>query len=259
VRLWSNVFRPRVADEADLHRYVVSVNLFAWTVAISADVIQWTTSFVSWAFCAGHAALTTAVVLVVAVPVARTMGRAHLELHRTRGLAERLSRTDPLTGLANRRAFYEAASRLGDGVLALVIADIDRFKGINDRYGHAAGDEIIKRVATRMSEDLGDLGVVARLGGEEFALIGADLARTDIYARLQTFRRRLAEETAIVDGAAVTATVSIGFATRAGLGFDALYAAADKALYVAKSAGRNRVVDFDEIVDIAPPAALRTG
>ena len=97
--------------------------------------------------------------LVIAVPVARTMGLAQLELHRARAEAERLSRTDPMTGLANRRAFYEAAAGLEGGALALVIVDIDRFKRINDRYGHAVGDEVIKCVATRMQEELGDLGV----------------------------------------------------------------------------------------------------
>jgi diguanylate cyclase (GGDEF)-like protein len=259
VRLWNNVFRPRVTDESGVRRYVLSVTALAWTVAVAADLGQNALSFVSWENLLGQMALSTLVVVVIAVPVARTMGRAHLDLHRARGVAERLSRTDPLTGLANRRAFYEAASGLRDSVLALVIADIDRFKGINDRYGHVVGDEVIKFVATRMNEELGDLGVVARLGGEEFALVGVDLPREIVQTRLQAFRERLAEEAALVTGGPVRATVSIGFAARADLNFDALYAAADKALYVAKSAGRNRVVDFDEIEAVAPAAMLRAG
>jgi diguanylate cyclase (GGDEF)-like protein len=255
--LWNNVFRPAVADEADVRRYVVSVTLLAWSVAEVADLIQHLLAFVSWTNLVEQMALSTLVVGVIAVPVARAMGRAHLELHRARRAAERLSLTDPMTGLANRRAFYEAASRLAGGALALVIADIDRFKRINDRYGHAVGDEVIKNVALRMQEELGDLGVVARLGGEEFALVGASLPAAALQARLTSFRQRLADAPPRFEGRPVPATVSIGFATRSDLSFDALYAAADRALYVAKSAGRDRVVDFDAIGDIVVPAALR--
>jgi diguanylate cyclase (GGDEF)-like protein len=257
LRLWHNIFRPAVADEADLRRYVVSVTLFAWIVSVAADVGQHALCFVSWANLYGQLALSTVVVLVIAIPLARTMGRAHLALYHARGAAEKLSRTDPMTGLANRRAFYEAAEQVEDGALALVIADIDRFKRINDRYGHAVGDDVIKSVASRMQEELGDLGVVARLGGEEFALIGAALPAQQLLTRLDRFRQRLAEEPASFEGCDIAATVSIGFAARNDLGFDALYAAADKALYVAKSAGRDRVVDYDEIGDLAPLAALR--
>jgi diguanylate cyclase (GGDEF)-like protein len=162
-----------------------------------------------------------------------------------------------MTGLANRRAFYEAALQFGEGALALVIADIDRFKRINDRYGHAVGDEVIRIVASRMHEELGGLGVVARLGGEEFALVGPDLSAPALRARLNKFRQRLANEPPRFDGRPISTTVSIGFAAQRGLGFDALYAAADKALYAAKAAGRDRVVDFDEIGDLPPLVALR--
>ncbi len=235
------------------------MTVLAWVVAESADLVQHLLSFVSWPNLIEQLAITTVVVLIIAVPVARTMGLAHLELHRARGAAERLSLTDPMTGLANRRAFYEAAAGLEGGALALVIVDIDRFKRINDRYGHAVGDEVIKSVASRMQADLGDLGIVARLGGEEFALVGAGVSPTDLLARLIRFRQRLVDEPPRHEGWPVTTTVSIGFAARAELSFDALYAAADRALYVAKSAGRDRVVDFDEIGDIAAPPTLRVG
>ena len=252
MRLWNNVFLPVVADEADVRRYVRSVTLFAWLVAEVADVVQHTFAFVSWTNLLEQFGVTTVVVLVIAVPVARTMGRAYLELHRARGAAERLSRTDPMTGLANRRAFYEAASQFGEGVVALVIVDIDRFKRINDRYGHAVGDEVIRGVAACMQEELGDLGVVARLGGEEFALVGANLPAKSLQQRLRKFRQRLADEPLSFEGSPISATVSIGFAARHDFGFDALYAAADKALYIAKAAGRDRVVDVDRIEETSP-------
>ncbi len=259
MRLWNNVFRPVVQDRADLRRYVGSVTLFAWIVAIVADVINQILSAGSWTELALQCLVTAVVVPAIAVPLARSMGRAHLDLHHARAEAERLSRTDPLTGLANRRAFYEAAAQLRDGAVALAVADIDRFKRINDRYGHQVGDEIIKSVASRMRDALGDLGVVARLGGEEFALVTAGRSGDEIRARLQDFRQRVAEEPALVGGQLVFTSVSIGFAARGDSDFDALYAAADKALYVAKSAGRDRVVDFDETAGLATDEARQAG
>ena len=245
--LFSNVFRPVVADKAGLRRYVTSVALLAWIVAVGADVAQSLIFFNDWLDIAREEVITTVVVIVIAVPIARSMGHAHLELFHAKREADRLGRTDPLTGLANRRAFYEAAERLDGGSLALVIVDIDRFKRINDRYGHAAGDEIIKAVANRMQRDLGDLGTVSRLGGEEFAVICADRSAGELRARLQQFRQRVADEPVAYALRPLYATISIGFAARRELDFDGLYAAADKALYAAKNEGRDRVVDFDEI------------
>ena len=259
MRLWNNVFRPDVATDADLREYVISVTLLAWIVAEFANMVQQMLSFVSWTRLCAELALSTVVVLVIAIPVARTMGRAHLELHRARNVAERLSRTDSMTGLANRRAFYEAASQLGDGVLALIVADIDRFKRINDRYGHAVGDDVIKNVASHLQEELGDLGVVARLGGEEFALVGSNVSAAALQLRLLKFRQRLADAPVRFDGIPISTTLSIGFVSRRDFSFDALYAAADKALYVAKTGGRDCVVDFDEITDVPPLTALLAG
>ena len=156
-----------------------------------------------------------------------------------------------MTGLCNRRAFYEAARSFDGGLLALVLADIDRFKRINDSYGHAAGDEVIKAVAARMQAELGDLGAVARLGGEEFALIAPHRSADEVRARLPQFRQRIAREPVAFAGQSLSATISVGFAAHGETDFDALYAAADAALYVAKSAGRDRVVDYGEIGGVA--------
>ena len=153
----------------------------------------------------------------------------------------------PLTGLANRRAFYEAAEDFAGGAVALAIVDIDRFKRINDSNGHATGDNVLKAVAAFMQDQLGDLGLVARLGGEEFALISAERPVAEFRERLQTFRLSVAETPTPCAG--VRVTVSIGFACRSNIDLDSLYAAADKALYFAKSAGRNRLVDYDEVGD----------
>ena len=254
VSLLHNVFRPVVADARDLRRYVTSVTWLAWCVAVGVDAVNHLLIEGSWPVFLREGSITTVVVLCIAIPIARSMGKAHLALHYAKREAERLSRTDPLTGLANRRAFYEAAARLDHGALALGIADIDRFKRINDRFGHAAGDEVIRSIGRRMQDELGDLGVVARVGGEEFALICADRDVGEVNDRLQRFRERVGGEPAAVDDSTIRATVSIGFAASKGAGFSALYAAADQALYAAKSAGRDRVVNYDQIAEIAPAA-----
>ncbi len=251
LHLLSNVFRPTVADKRGLRRYVLSVTLFSWLVALVVDVVNQLCFFASWADCFRDWALTNVVVLAIAAPIARSMGYAHLELHHAKREADRLGRTDPLTGVPNRRAFYERAARLETGMLALVIADIDRFKRINDRYGHAAGDEIIKAIAERMQRELGGLGLVARIGGEEFALLCADRPAHQISEALETFRQGVAEEPIRIGDHELFATVSIGFAARSNSDFDTLYSAADKALYAAKSAGRDRMVNYDDIDDLS--------
>ena len=258
IPLLGNVFRPKVVDRRTLRRYVVSVTAFAWIVSITVEIVNKLCFFTSWGDLWREFAITTVEVLAIAIPIAWSIGRAHLELHRAKKEADRLSRSDPLTGLANRRAFYEAAAGFAGGAVALAIADIDRFKRINDSNGHAAGDEVLKAVATFMQEQLGDLGLVARLGGEEFALLSAERPAAELRERLQAFRRRLADAPMPAQ-AGIHVTVSIGFACRSGIDLDSLYAAADKALYFAKSAGRDRIVDFDEIGEAVAAARLRAG
>jgi diguanylate cyclase (GGDEF)-like protein len=255
VSILRDVFQPKVADRADLVRYVRSVTILAWVVAFGFDVPSHLAFFTSWADCWRNWLIDVIIVPIISVPVAHSIGKAHLQLHDAKQEAERLGRVDPLTGLANRRAFYEASADLTDGgAVALAIADLDRFKRINDRFGHAAGDEVLKTVAALMQAELGDLGLVARVGGEEFALIAAGRSAGEIAPRLQRFRQRVAEEPAAAGGGTINVTVSIGFAVRRDFNFDALYSVADRALYVAKSAGRDRVVDCDRIEEIAPLA-----
>ena len=146
-------------------------------VALSVDVINQLTFFVDWPRCLRSWAITTVVSLALAAPIAYAIGRAHLELFRAKQRADALSHTDSLTGLANRRALIEAAESALSDVLALAIFDIDRFKVVNDTYGHLAGDAALRAIALMMEEELGGLGRVARVGGEEFALSLARLAR----------------------------------------------------------------------------------
>lgn len=162
----------------------------------------------------------------------------------------RLANTDPLTGLLNRRAFLEAAerelavARRYGRKLALVVADIDHFKSVNDRYGHAAGDVAIREVAARLLQAARDTDLVARFGGEEFVvlLMESDVAAGTAYA--ERVRGMMMNTRIPIDGGNdISLTISLGCTVLDATDHDVQDAIdrADGALYKAKSAGRNRV------------------
>ncbi|MBC2774855.1 GGDEF domain-containing protein [Rhizobium sp. AQ_MP] len=169
------------------------------------------------------------------------MGYAVIHLARTRLEFQQMSRTDMLSGLLNRRAFIEDVSTVERG--QLLILDIDRFKHINDRYGHMAGDDVIVSVAGTIAQVVGQPHMVARIGGEEFAVLfrDADFAEAQLIA--EKLRRSIANRPVEAFHQTIAVTVSGGIADITPLrDFSAVYAAADRALYLAKSSGRNRIV-----------------
>ncbi len=157
------------------------------------------------------------------------------------------ARSDALTGLANRRAFLEALARemaratREKGSLSVLLLDVDHFKSINDAHGHAAGDRLLRALAAAALAAVRRMDMVARIGGEEFAILlpGATLALAMPAA--ERLRRALA--TARGSATDPTATVSVGVAAMAeGDTPDTLLDRADRALYRAKNGGRNRVI-----------------
>ena len=162
----------------------------------------------------------------------------------------RLLVTDQLTGVSNRARFFELAEaefarwkRFRQPLSALMI-DIDHFKRINDTYGHAAGDDVLKQVAVSLHAGLRSIDVIGRLGGEEFAILlpSIDLEGAEMVA--ERLRRTVATLSPVSDGIAIPVTISIGVAQIADAAreFDGLLKTADAALYGAKEAGRNKVV-----------------
>jgi len=173
-----------------------------------------------------------------------------LENARLHGIVERQALVDGLTGLANRRQAEEAldselsrAQRFG-GPLAFVLADLDDFKAVNDRYGHPAGDLVLQEFAELLRASVRDIDVAARWGGEEFTLLlpGTDAGGAAHVA--ERIRRALAERTILTaDGVTIRITASFGVAAYPAAGTEAaLIAAADMALYEAKGAGKDTVV-----------------
>lgn len=185
------------------------------------------------------------------------LSRVRVALETTNQRLRRLVAVDPLTGIANRRQFDRVLdrevrrARREQRPLSLIFLDVDEFKHFNDTYGHAHGDEVLRRVARTLDESFrrgGDL--VARYGGEEFAVVlpGVDAHRAGLYA--ERMRRRIwrmatasgpdqtGERITISGG---VAAIAPGTANCHDATADALLRAADQALYKAKCQGRNRI------------------
>jgi len=246
-RIGYSIFRPTISSRNELHRYVAAVACSALGLALTVDVVNQLTFYVDLGTCLRSWAITVVLALGISAPIARAIGQAHLELYFAKLEADRLGRTDPLTGLANRRAFTRAGETSEPHILALAIADIDRFKKVNDDHGHIAGDVVIKAVAEMMQGRLGSLGILARVGGEEFALLCPEGRFEEVKAELSRLLEVVAQTPIAAGGQLIRVTVSVGIASGEGVSFNWLYGAADKALYAAKAAGRNRIVAYDEI------------
>lgn len=181
----------------------------------------------------------------------------------------RHAETDPLTALANRRKFLwrgaedlREARRRGEP-LAVILLDIDRFKAVNDSHGHAAGDAVLRLVAGAVERGLRDGDALARLGGEEFAILLPRTALPDALRVAEMLRATIAAlPMPALDGATVTASFGVTVHDQSDGRFEALLERADRALYDAKRAGRDRIayrMAVDEADDVQPPALARTG
>ncbi|WP_051450872.1 GGDEF domain-containing protein [Actinospica robiniae] len=215
----------------------------AWTTlalglagfGIVAAVLDTPYGFRLWLEVAAPLALTTAIIVTFRRRVETLSAELRAQAHR-----------DPLTGLANRRVFEDslqreiARNRRRGDPLSLLTADIDHFKRVNDTFGHQTGDTVLRALADLLAEHVRAGDLVARTGGEEFAILLPACDADTAYRRAQTLR-----ETVEADSAhwITPITVSIGSATLPddADSASALVAASDSGLYAAKSAGRNAV------------------
>lgn len=188
--------------------------------------------------------------------------RDEMELRQQESLYRRATR-DPLTGLFNRHQLnarlyqdIQDAHRYGTPLCFMVI-DIDHFKSINDTWGHAIGDMVLRHVARVLEQDSRDKDFVARWGGEEFAIAMAGTPAADGLAQAELVRSQLQKFPLCAEGARVSITVSIGVSLlRNDDNADTLFQRADKCLYEAKQGGRNRVVFGDYEPTNNTPAPL---
>ena len=161
------------------------------------------------------------------------------------------AQTDELTGAANRRSILHQAdallARCRDHSLtaAVLLLDLDRFKSVNDRFGHDVGDSVLRATAQMLSEVLRKGDLFGRVGGEEFACCLPNTSTREAFATAERIRAAISKLCLMAPNSAIRVTVSIGIATtdRAGYDFPQLMKAADAALYEAKAGGRDRVTD----------------
>jgi diguanylate cyclase (GGDEF)-like protein len=172
------------------------------------------------------------------------MAKERTELrHRTAAML------DPLTGIANRRAFMQEAAALAERhpdnprPASMLLMDLDHFKSINDRFGHAIGDRVLEIFAATTRESLRPVDLFGRLGGEEFAVLLYDVDRERAMAMADRIRQAFAATAHRLSGDEIGGTVSVGLAHCEGpvLDVSSLLAQADRALYFAKENGRNRI------------------
>jgi diguanylate cyclase (GGDEF)-like protein len=244
--------------EAPTPLYGISAlyGLTAFTFILCAMVLVWDGKLVL-----GHAPDNWAedVSLAVCIAGMTGIGALSLALHQWRQAARHRveANTDALTGLLNRRALFDLyGQRAFTASMAVIVFDIDRFKAVNDHHGHAAGDAILRHFAEELSRSLRATDVVARMGGEEFALVLEGILPGRAEQVAERVRDAFASREMIVEGKSLKCTVSAGIALGSSerTAFDNVLNAADKALYSAKRAGRNRVelADFLHTVPSEP-------
>jgi len=182
------------------------------------------------------------------------VGRRSVEMHREiadkNKQLEELALTDHLTGLPNRRAVEEFAERQLRGAvrhkfsLWVMLPDLDTFKSVNDEFGHAAGDEVLKRFAEILKANTRAADICGRLGGDEFVLVVSHVTKEDVARTAERLREEFACEKFKFGGKSVRVTASFGIAGFQGVGLPELRQLLDRAdreLYAAKQAGRNQI------------------
>ena len=200
------------------------------------------------------AAVVTGLMMVAVVLTLADRRVTSVELAAAKQTAA-MARHDALTGLPNRRHLFEAlaerlAARTGDETLAIIAVDLDRFKPVNDLYGHAVGDELLVRIARLLMDEVGDEGFVARLGGDEFTMVLPYRSNDALIERLSALVKRFDAPIKLAEHeASVGATLGVALAPADGDDVDNLLRRADAALYRGKDDGRGRFAFFEAGMD----------
>ena len=213
-------------------------------VAITALTVWAIIPYTSITYRAAEIAVSFDAILL-SIALAEQIRRAHKE----KSKAQQLARVDLLTNLYNRRAFNEITTPIWhsairhDQELCIILLDIDRFKSINDTYGHATGDQVLREISSAIENIVRDGDVLARWGGEEFAIMLPLTSLEQAITMAERIRETISEMEIIVENNIIRTTVSIGIAQKDSNihSIDKLFTLADASLYQAKNSGRNMV------------------
>jgi len=198
--------------------------------------------------------LAVAVALVVTLPFAWFLIDLLLRVHRDEQEMRSLASYDSLTGLLSRHAFFDNANNYislaqrEKNAFSVLVIDLDHFKLINDRYGHPAGDAVLKLFADVVNSVARRSDIIGRLGGEEFAMVLPSTTASEALEFSQRLHHAINQAVLKFNGSAIRYTVSIGlteFDNASADSIDDLLAQADIALYQAKQAGRNQTATFN--------------
>ena len=171
-------------------------------------------------------------------------------LEKMRSAFEIMAITDPLTGIFNRRHFFNVAqisnekARRQKTNAFIVIFDIDRFKQVNDKYGHTIGDKVLLDITARVKAGIRPYDIFARYGGEEFIIYTSDITNDEVYEMAERLRLNLCNNQFEYEDVSFSLSASFGIAHIADYNIENTIKYADEALYTAKREGRNRVVVY---------------
>jgi diguanylate cyclase (GGDEF)-like protein len=234
---FSHLFVIRSARHLWVFAIATTAALVAVAVGIDAIINSYFSPERMWASLLQTSLMAAAIGSVFIFMAAR----ANYRLYIAQREFERLSLTDFQTGLLNRRGFFAEVERSIDDRTGsyLLIADIDHFKRINDKFGHIVGDGVIAAVGTALRDDFSVHRICGRVGGEEFGIVLLNVSDSDALMQAGHVRWRIMKGISRASLPTRGVTVSIGLCGMAGRSLTEAYALTDKALYRAKRAGRN--------------------
>ena len=193
---------------------------------------------------------STVITISMAMPIAYFVGLQMAAVERLTAQLEHAVNHDALTATCSRLRFYEEVGKARNWPLMLIATDIDHFKGVNDQYGHQAGDAALRQFAQCLVRNCREDDIVARFGGEEFIILLRAETEPEALATAERLRSWVAAREFVLDGHVVHITASFGVArAEDAASIDRALHASDLALYRAKEAGRNQVCAYDAEID----------
>lgn len=233
--------RP-VQSEKDIRPFALRIALICFVAAIAVDTAIQVFAFGGWPEVIRGWLITFTVVAIVAFPIGGYIATTRLEHHNVKTKLIEQSLSDGLTGLKNRTALPIDFEAMSDRSRILVLLSTDRFKTINERFGHLVGDRVLIRVARLIAEELANLGSIYRTDGTEFTLLIGNGNLSETKAQVLALLARVEAANLGTLERPVNLTLSAGIAEiPAGTAFSQAFATADAALEAAKAGGRSRL------------------